>query len=376
MVSKIKFLFIQILIPAMLNFYYRFIPRQEKTLLIVECDGIGDYILFRNFLSQIKNSERYRGYKLFLLGNTAYKELSLKLDAGTVDGFYWYSNNLFLKWQYVKLIINLNRLHLESVACLNYSRSVVDDRLISHIFAQHKIGINGDTSNQTAEQKRDGNKIYTRLIEPSASLVHEFCRNGEVVEALTNESCELKRPVIEKDKLNIIPQGQICIFLGGSMPSKKWPSDKVIDLCNSLQAKSEWKIILTGGNAEKDEAAIITHALHNDRIINKAGQTSLVELCDIIGSSQLLFSNDSAAVHIAAAMGIPVVCVAKGELYGRFIPYPEQMQSRVYPIFPPHFHGTDDDYHRWSGAKVADISVDKVYTAISSVLKRSSTNLA
>lgn len=39
-----------------------------KTLLLVRLDAIGDYVLFRNFIEILKKSERYKGYKITLLG--------------------------------------------------------------------------------------------------------------------------------------------------------------------------------------------------------------------------------------------------------------------------------------------------------------------
>ena len=35
-----------------------------KTLLLLRLDSIGDYVLFRNFMSEIKRSDKYRDYKI------------------------------------------------------------------------------------------------------------------------------------------------------------------------------------------------------------------------------------------------------------------------------------------------------------------------
>ena len=48
----------------------------SKELLIVNTDSIGDYILFRNFLKEIKNSEKYKDYKIVLLGCEKYKDFA------------------------------------------------------------------------------------------------------------------------------------------------------------------------------------------------------------------------------------------------------------------------------------------------------------
>src|SRR6185295_16195827 len=62
---------------------------KKNTLLVVRIDSIGDYILFRNFIQELKNSEKFRNYKITLCGNTWWKDLAEKLDADYIDAFMW-----------------------------------------------------------------------------------------------------------------------------------------------------------------------------------------------------------------------------------------------------------------------------------------------
>jgi hypothetical protein len=59
----------------------------SKELLIVKTDAIGDYILFRNLLPYIRNSKRFQGYKIVLLGNVIWKDLAEFYDKDFVDEF-------------------------------------------------------------------------------------------------------------------------------------------------------------------------------------------------------------------------------------------------------------------------------------------------
>ena len=45
------------------------VKRKDKTLLIVKTDGIGDYVLFRNFLGIIRSSDKFKDFKITLLGD-------------------------------------------------------------------------------------------------------------------------------------------------------------------------------------------------------------------------------------------------------------------------------------------------------------------
>src|ERR1700749_49017 len=63
----------------------------NKTLLIIKNDLIGDYILFRNFLPYIKQSTKYQDHKIILIGNIAWKNIAETLDAEYYDEMIWVS---------------------------------------------------------------------------------------------------------------------------------------------------------------------------------------------------------------------------------------------------------------------------------------------
>ena len=42
---------------------------KPKSLLLIRLDAIGDYILFRNFIEELKKDEKYKHYSITLLGN-------------------------------------------------------------------------------------------------------------------------------------------------------------------------------------------------------------------------------------------------------------------------------------------------------------------
>ena len=64
--------------------YFR---KPQKRLLVIRTDAIGDYILFRNFIEEIKRSEKFSNYHIDLLGNELWEGIALAYDAPFVDGF-------------------------------------------------------------------------------------------------------------------------------------------------------------------------------------------------------------------------------------------------------------------------------------------------
>jgi len=365
--SKIRFLIIRVIAPFMIDVVGRLLPRHKKTLLVVKTDGIGDYILFRNFLRSIRKSDVFRDWKIHLLANAASKELVLKLDSDIVDQFFWYSDDYFMKWNLIKLLTALQRLRPETILYSNYSRRYTLDWLIRHVRASHKIAVDGDTINETTDEKSKGNRYYSKLIQADARPMHEFDRNKSIIEMVTGENACIAAPFIEKEKLNISPNNSVVIFTGASTPQKTWPLANFHCLCKKLTSEFALNIIIVDGKEDLKGFAELTVGLPEGRVQVLRG-LGLVALCELIGGSKLVLSGDTMAIHIAAALSIPAVCIAKGDLYGRFIPYPRIVAERMQCVFPNRFEEETFNYGRYSTFNIVDVSPERVYRAVEKTL--------
>ena len=84
-------------------------------------------------------------------------------------------------------------------------------------------------------------------------------------------------------------------------PAKKWPTKKCIDLANILQ--SSYQVVFVG----VDKNFLLPDKVKNENYINLIGKTSLQEVTIILSQSSCIVSNDSGLMHIAAALGKPIV---------------------------------------------------------------------
>jgi len=361
--NKFKFLWIRIVAPAILNSIFLFSRRNKKRLLVIKTDGIGDYILFRNYLQFLKSSDKYKDHSIYLLTNTANKDFAISMDAKFVDGFFCYADGYFLKWKLVGLLYRLQQLKVSTIIYPNYSRKYPVDWLVGHVRATYKIGVDGDTMNEPLPLKLKGDKYYTQLIKPKDSIPHEFDRNKQIFEEITGHKCDFKKPFIDKNDLDIVPNDSVVIFPGGSEPSKRWPPANFSQLCKQIISELKTPIILTGGKDEIEIGNEISKNIPANNVSNKINALSLVELCSVIGSAKLLISNDSVAIHIGVALNIPVIAISKGDIYGRFIPYPAHIYKQLENITPPGFHPGADKYTQWSSSYINNIRVEDVFDA-------------
>lgn len=99
----------------------------------------------------------------------------------------------------------------------------------------------------------------------------------------------------------------IAINPGASCPTRIWPVHRFVELIQKLK-KYSGKIILVGG---PDTAGISRriNSLAGNPATDLSGKTSLAQLTSVLKRCDLMVSNDTGPVHIAAALGIPVVSI-------------------------------------------------------------------
>lgn len=94
-------------------------------------------------------------------------------------------------------------------------------------------------------------------------------------------------------------------------PSKRWPDEHYAELA-AMQLKEGWQVWIFGSAKDREVAdairAQVPVALHS-RIHILAGDTSLAEAVDLMAQVNVVVSNDSGLMHIAAALGRPLVAV-------------------------------------------------------------------
>ena len=108
---------------------------------------------------------------------------------------------------------------------------------------------------------------------------------------------------VNKDSL------RIAIGAGASYGSAKcWPPDRFAELANRLQAQSHADVILFGTAAEAAVSSAISANMHRPPI-DLTGKTSIADLPAHLSQCHLFIGNDSGAMHVAAAVGLPVVAI-------------------------------------------------------------------
>lgn len=100
---------------------------------------------------------------------------------------------------------------------------------------------------------------------------------------------------------------RVVLVPGAAYGSAKcWSGENYRALAGRLIRELDVQVFVCGSAAERALASDIAAAAP-ERILNLAGQTTLVELMAVFSLSQLFVGNDSGAMHLAAAVRIPQV---------------------------------------------------------------------
>ncbi len=118
---------------------------------------------------------------------------------------------------------------------------------------------------------------------------------------------ELIKAAIES-KWNISSSRWIALNPGARWVNKIWPAEYYASLVQQLTADSDYKIAILGDRGSAGFAAKISEAAPT-RCLDLTGQTSLREMVEWIRRSELMVTNDTGPMHVAAALGKPVVAM-------------------------------------------------------------------
>ncbi|MDP2963594.1 MAG: lipopolysaccharide heptosyltransferase II [Sulfurimicrobium sp.] len=116
-------------------------------------------------------------------------------------------------------------------------------------------------------------------------------------------------------RLGLKPEPSIAALCVGAEygPAKRWPAAHFAELGKLLRQEG-YQVWLVGSAKDAEAGAEAAH-LSAGACLDLCGKTSLNEAVDLLASASVIVSNDSGLMHVAAALGKPLVA-----LYGSSSP--------------------------------------------------------
>ncbi|MBI3807267.1 MAG: putative lipopolysaccharide heptosyltransferase III [Nitrospirae bacterium] len=170
------------------------------------------------------------------------------------------------------------------------------------------------------DEQRWRGHYYTQVVQSVPGLRHRIDRDLEVLKPLGIQS-DSKNPQLwltpEEmssadqllDQLGVQrSQSMVILQPGARYWFKAWPPERFAELADRLTSRYGCQVLIGGSDQDIDLAQQIRQMAKSSLVI-MAGRTTIKQFAAIAKKSALFVGSDSGAMHIAAAVGTPVVAL-------------------------------------------------------------------
>lgn len=161
-----------------------------------------------------------------------------------------------------------------------------------------------------AEARELGWIFYTHRIPTGFPSGHAVDRYLNIAEALGlgRSPVEFKFPTSDEDRkfvADLLPgTAPYAVFLPGTnWETKRWPAEKFAACVSPLRERFGLRSVVAGGMGDAHLAAQIPGS------VDLTGKTNLRQLVALLERAALVIANDTGPMHIAAALGRPMVSI-------------------------------------------------------------------
>lgn len=301
----------------------------QQHILLIRFDAMGDMVLSTGFIRELRRNNPM-AYITLLVNPVIYP---LVYKCPYVNEVLVIDVELF-NADKRKFFIDLLHLCVKKLWTERYAISICpkwgDDKTTSHLVAYmsgalRRVGFSVNYGSVYGCKFKDNvfeNSVMTDSYIIPAEITHEVERMFYLLELLgwkvENKHMEIWYGVYEKLVarellFSAIQSGRklIAVGLGAGWENRKYPVKQYAEVCNILRKKHEAYFVILGGKNEQQDASYLQSILPEGTACNLAGKTSILETAAVLSMSDLYVGNDTGVMHMAAAVGIPVVMVSR-----------------------------------------------------------------
>lgn len=284
-----------------------------KNIFITSCGGLGDLIVCTPALKRLK--EKYHCHITFLcqkkykdiLSGLSYVDKVVCIERGKLLGRYrciWEGKLhkqdaiIFTDWHPI-LLAAAHLMGVPVVAGIPRAghrlSSFITNRIYNHVFADtHYAGIsNALTYSDALGIALDGDMTNIEMTAPAAEDI------AMAAQMLHQIDCELGKYIL------------LAPF--AAFEQRNWPIANAREFVGFVEKEFGIPVVVIGMEHNVQAAQQIS-----DHVL--AGKTTVLQLAALVKGARLVVSTDSGPLHIAGAMGTPVVALFSKDLPSRWAP--------------------------------------------------------
>lgn len=354
----------------------------EKRVLVLFMPFIGDFLMYLNSINTLVNEYHQKGYQVDVA--ILKQNRSLIENYCAFDDILIFNQSEYMKSKECRKQIGLwmDRKKYE-VAINPYFDTLLDSDILA-VLSKAPVRITADRKKYYSDRIRYIQNIKNRMNQNAYTQrivcnekVMDFRKQAYFLQKL---GCKFQaqisylKPILVNYKA---PADHYCVMApGASKTGKRWEPEKFAKVAEHVTDQYGLEVFICGTSSELSVAEqILSHVKKGkNQIHNYMGQCNMTEYIELIRHADVVITNDSAPVHIAASTGTKSVCIIGGWDYKRLIPYeveqmtpnttlPHYVYSREMPCF-----NCFDIYVANGNAECADrIKKQQAYPCITSI---------
>jgi heptosyltransferase-1 len=165
-----------------------------------------------------------------------------------------------------------------------------------------------------ADSREGAHLFYTdRIAEPGRTALHAVDRYWLAAEALGASGPKTFRLPIAPSAadwatsvLGNWPRPYVMVSVGSRWLTKRWPPAHFAEVIRRVQAHFGGTAVFLGG-ADEANLAQITRQRLGGPVVDLTGRTTLPQLAAVLARCDVMLANDTGPLHLAVALGRPVV---------------------------------------------------------------------
>ncbi len=175
---------------------------------------------------------------------------------------------------------------------------------------------------RAGQSKEFGGSVLSNWVRPRADELHQVDRNLALLDALgfsiRSRQLEIRVPPAAQDDSDALLAANgvdpclpfILLAPGASCPARRYPAAQYAAVARLIANEGQLPVVVSGSERERELVAAV--ASGSPGVIPLEGRDTVPVLAGILSRAALLIGNNSAPMHLADALGTPMLILYAG----------------------------------------------------------------
>ena len=350
----------------------------DGTIYIMQNSHLGDFVLSLPFFERLR--KHYADRQLVLISDKNIRELAetcglfdrfIGIDMKKASGY----RHIFYRWQIFRKLSDLTGSAF--IQCFGVGATNFEDCAALLVQAPEKY-VFVDSPYNVLRSGVIYEGLRTKFFNHTLPyrLEHSLLWNeNNFADFITKQTepvqvgnLEMFEPLPEPP-----PSDYVLLIPGANDARRRWEPEKFASAAEAvLEQKPNWQILLSGTPQEDDILEAVIKALPEklrQKVVKRPPTadklTGIRQLMSDVKNSELVITNDTAPLHIAAKYGVKTICITGGWHWGVFAPCEEYKNTKfIYHQMPCYKCGSFCKYNTIPFKCLQGIPSETVSTSI------------